>query len=449
MSVEFDWGVACDAELVNAAALGDRTAFAGIYDRYADRLHDYCLGIVGDRDAADCVQEAFCVAVTDLPSLREPDKLRPWLYAIARNQAFRTLRDRRREMTSDDLPDIPSQAAGPETLVRRNELTDLIATAEGGLSDRDREVLDLAYRHGLSGAELAQALGVGDDAAKKMVQRLRATVERSVGALLIARQARSGYNRCPELAALVADWDGEFTILVRKRVSRHVDSCANCDEARGRLVSPLSLLGAAPLLIPAPSWLRESTLNQMQHAPLGAGVVGAATHAAGHGVGRFAAWVIALFAVPVATVGVAVSLTAPHDSPGTSVQFSSVPTTSVTASATNVAPLQPSTSTPPPVGPSRPGPSAGNQSIQPTAPVPSLAPSTTVVQQAPPAPSRTQAAPAPSAPASTAAPRSREPKKPPVMETPKPTTTTTTQAPQPPCPRIAVDNGPICGRPTP
>ena len=186
MSVEFDWGVACDAELVNAAALGDRTAFAGIYDRYADRLHHYCLGIVGDRDAADCVQEAFCVAVTDLPSLRHPDKLRPWLYAIARNQAFRMLRDRRREMTSDDPPDVPSQAAGPETLVRRNELTDLIATAEGGLSDRDREVLNLAYRHGLSGAELAQALGVGDDAAKKMVQRLRVTVERSVGALLIA-----------------------------------------------------------------------------------------------------------------------------------------------------------------------------------------------------------------------------------------------------------------------
>ncbi len=113
MSVEFDWGVACDADLVNAAALGDRTAFAGIYDRYADRLHDYCLGIVGDRDAADCVQEAFCVAVTDLPSLRDPDKLRPWLYAIARNQAFRTLRDRRREMTSDDLPDVAVAGGRP------------------------------------------------------------------------------------------------------------------------------------------------------------------------------------------------------------------------------------------------------------------------------------------------------------------------------------------------
>ena len=59
MTVQIDWNVAGDADLVGAAAAGDRAAFAGIYDRYADRLYDFCLGIVGDRDAADCVQEAF------------------------------------------------------------------------------------------------------------------------------------------------------------------------------------------------------------------------------------------------------------------------------------------------------------------------------------------------------------------------------------------------------
>ena len=31
-----------DAELALASAAGDRDAFAGIYDRYADRLHDFC-----------------------------------------------------------------------------------------------------------------------------------------------------------------------------------------------------------------------------------------------------------------------------------------------------------------------------------------------------------------------------------------------------------------------
>ena len=97
-----DWDIGrpmgTDAELVRASAAGDRSAFAGIYDRYANRLHDFCVGMLRDRDgAADCVQDVFCIAATRLPQLREPDKLRPWLYAIARNEALRRIRDRRRE----------------------------------------------------------------------------------------------------------------------------------------------------------------------------------------------------------------------------------------------------------------------------------------------------------------------------------------------------------------
>ncbi|HXA90894.1 MAG TPA: sigma factor [Mycobacterium sp.] len=75
-----DWDIASDAELAGAAAAGDRAALGGIYDRYADRLHDFCIGMVRDRDAAaDCVQEVFCTAAVELRKLREPGKLRPWL----------------------------------------------------------------------------------------------------------------------------------------------------------------------------------------------------------------------------------------------------------------------------------------------------------------------------------------------------------------------------------
>jgi RNA polymerase sigma factor (sigma-70 family) len=156
-----NWDIGSDAELARAAATGNRRAFAMIYNRYADRLHDFCLGMVRDRDtAADCVQDVFCAAATQLPKLREPDRLRPWLYAIARNEALRCIRDRRREQVSDELPEAASHEAGPDTLAARNELANLIAEAAGGLGDRDRTVLELAYRHGLDGPELADALEV-------------------------------------------------------------------------------------------------------------------------------------------------------------------------------------------------------------------------------------------------------------------------------------------------
>jgi RNA polymerase sigma factor (sigma-70 family) len=253
-----------DAELARASAAGDRTAFAGIYDRYADRLHDFCAGMLGDRDgAADCVQDAFCIAATRLPQLRDPDKLRPWLYSIARNEALRRIRDRRRETPSEELPDEASGEPGPETLAARTELADLVADAAGGLSDRDRSVLELAFRHGLSGPDLAEALDVSPGTANTIVHRLRETIERSLGALLVSRRVRNT-GGCEELAEILDGWDGHFNVLMRKRISRHIESCDICDEERRRLVTPAALLGAAPVFIPAPEWLRERTLGEVE-----------------------------------------------------------------------------------------------------------------------------------------------------------------------------------------
>jgi RNA polymerase sigma factor (sigma-70 family) len=265
MTALLDWNTASDAELANAAAAGDRGAFGGIYDRYADRLHDFCIGMVRDRDAAaDCVQDVFCTAATILPQLRDPDKLRPWLYSIARHQALRAIRQRRREQPSEEVLEAASEEAGPDTVAAGSELADLIADAASGLSERDRLVLELAYRHGLDGPELAEALGVSGVNAKKFVQRLRDTLERCLGALLVARHAHRNPDGCPQLGAILHGWDGQLTILMRKRVARHIESCPICDQERRRRVNPVALLGAVPVFIPAPGWLRERTLANIQ-----------------------------------------------------------------------------------------------------------------------------------------------------------------------------------------
>ncbi|MUL65429.1 hypothetical protein BOO86_13205 [Mycobacterium sp. CBMA 234] len=267
-----------DGELAAAAAVGDRGAFAGIYDRYADRLHDFCIGMLNDRDAAaDCVQDTFCTAATGLAQLRNPDRLRPWLYAIARNEALRRIGQRRREQPYEYLPDAVSGEPGPDVLAARSELADLIGEAAGGLSDRDRTVLELAYRHGLDGADLAEALGVSPASARTLTHRMRETIERSLGALLLARGARAGRG-CPELAALLSEWDGQFTILIRKRIARHIDSCVACERDRRRLISPTALLGSTPVVVPAPGWLRDRTLDRVRFNTAGPGGAGTGTN---------------------------------------------------------------------------------------------------------------------------------------------------------------------------
>jgi hypothetical protein len=82
-------------------------------------------------------------------------------------------------------------------------------------------------------------------------------VERSLGALLIAR---AGRDDCDELDRLLEGWDGRFSPVLRKRVARHVDQCDTCGERRKAAVSPLALLAAAPLA-PAPATLRSRVLD--------------------------------------------------------------------------------------------------------------------------------------------------------------------------------------------
>jgi RNA polymerase sigma factor (sigma-70 family) len=288
MTVLTQWDILSDAELAGAAAAGNRGAFAGIYDRYADRLHDFCVGMLRDRDAAaDCVQDVFCTAASQLAKLREPDKLRPWLYAIARNEALRRIRERRLEAASDEVPDAASREPGPDTLAARTELASLISDAAGGLSERDRSVLELTYRHGLDGPELAEALGVTPGNANRMVSRLRQTVEHSLGALLVARRAHTARTKCTELSAILEGWDGRFSVLTRKRIVRHIESCPTCDQERRRLVNPVALLGGAPVFIPAPGWLRDHTLGQIQLSSASTAIGTARQSQNGGTAGRF------------------------------------------------------------------------------------------------------------------------------------------------------------------
>ena len=54
---------------------------------------------------------------------------------------------------------------------------------------------------------------------------------------------------------------------MRKRIARHIESCPTCHDDRQRLVSPVALLGATPVFIPAPASLRERTLDGIRLTP--------------------------------------------------------------------------------------------------------------------------------------------------------------------------------------
>ncbi len=259
---------ATDTDLVLAARSGDRAAFAALYDRYADRVFSLCVTLTRDRGVAeDALSETFLLAWQRLGQLREPERVRPWLFAIARNRVARLGAKASANEPVDpmggDLEAAAVVASGDvaadvaSALDASTELA-LVWEAAAGLNDAERAALELSVRQGLEGDELAAALGMTRHHVNVTVGRMRQNLERSVGAL---RLLRHDDGSCPTLVALLDGYEGALSPLWRKRIARHADGCAVCDERR-RAPRAVAAFRASPAHA-APASARDAILGAL------------------------------------------------------------------------------------------------------------------------------------------------------------------------------------------
>ena len=249
-----------DPEVVAAIVAGDPAGLAEAYDKYAVPLYSYCRSMLREpADAADAVQDTFLVAAAKLHSLRDPGKLRPWLYAVARNECLRRLRAGYALSALEEAGDLPSQTAEVGVAMEQAELAELVRAAIDGLNPGERDVIELSLVAELDGDELADALGVSRNHAHAQLSRARSQLERSLGALIVARTGRTA---CPDLRIILAGWDGQMTVLMRKRISRHIERCEVCGERKRRELTPALFAGAMPLAALFPGF-REQVLKML------------------------------------------------------------------------------------------------------------------------------------------------------------------------------------------
>jgi hypothetical protein len=93
---------------------------------------------------------------------------------------------------------------------------DLTGLELAGLSEPDER---------MSRRELEAAVGLDGRQIAEPLAQMRIRMEQSIGTLLITRHAR---RDCAELTALLAGWNGRYTIEVRGQVTRHAVACPSC-----------------------------------------------------------------------------------------------------------------------------------------------------------------------------------------------------------------------------
>jgi RNA polymerase sigma factor (sigma-70 family) len=258
-----------DSEVV-APFTGDRSGeLIEAYDRYADPLYQYCLAWLGEpAGAAGAVQDTFVIAAARaaarLVDLSEPDRLRAWLYAVARNECQRITPPGRPVFASAPAPDVTADTADGREDAERARVLD---AAIRGLAPGEREVIELELRHGLDVAEVAAVVGRSRGQASALASRGRKHLQACLGAVVVARAGRRDY--CDWLSRTLADWDGQLTVPLRKQLHRHIGGCPACSTRRDLELHPgqsrgdaLAAAAAAGLRVAAgpPAVLRAQTL---------------------------------------------------------------------------------------------------------------------------------------------------------------------------------------------
>ena len=140
-----------DAQLVRAAAEGDRTAFAEFVRRHGSAALRYCLARLRERHAAeDAAQEAMLRMLGQVREGRVPDEPLTWLLGLARHCCHEQQRQRARHRAE---PLDTDRAA--EERPSAADVADLLEL----LSESERSLVLMKHAEGLKCREIALRTG--------------------------------------------------------------------------------------------------------------------------------------------------------------------------------------------------------------------------------------------------------------------------------------------------
>jgi RNA polymerase sigma-70 factor (ECF subfamily) len=174
-----------DMDVIDQVLRGRTALFELLMRRYNERVYRAARSIVrDDEEAEDVMQQAYVNAFTHLRQFNGSARFSTWLTRIAINEALARVRRQGRYETFDDelsnvepfMPRNPSD--NPERQAFAGELRGLLEWAIDALPNGMREVFVLREVEELSTSEVAECLGVSEDAVKTRLSRGRATLRR-------------------------------------------------------------------------------------------------------------------------------------------------------------------------------------------------------------------------------------------------------------------------------
>jgi RNA polymerase sigma-70 factor, ECF subfamily len=186
-----------EIELARRMLVGEESAFDRFVEHFRAKIFQYSWLMCGQReDAEEVAQETMLKTFESFNQLRDPERVRPWIFRIAKNVCLTKRRKSifapapAQEISLDELMPARDSHDGrmkieiadwsnlPDDQVLKTEMKTELAAAIRALPEIYRSVILLRDAEELSTAEVAQILDVTEDVVKTRLHRARLAVRK-------------------------------------------------------------------------------------------------------------------------------------------------------------------------------------------------------------------------------------------------------------------------------
>ncbi len=198
-----------DGEVVRRVIAGEKALFEVLVRRHDQRVYRTIRSILRDEgEVEDAMQQAWIQAYLHLREFAGAAAFSTWLLRIAANEALQRLR-RRSPLSAvpaeGEEDTVDTRAEDPEERAAARETARLVECAVDRLPAHYRSVFMLREVEGLSTADTAAALGIGEEAAKVRLHRARAILRDRLAELVDAAAPEAFQFLAPRCNRMVAN----------------------------------------------------------------------------------------------------------------------------------------------------------------------------------------------------------------------------------------------------
>jgi RNA polymerase sigma-70 factor (ECF subfamily) len=186
-----------EVELARELIAGEPEAFDRFVEHFRAKIFHYSWLMCGQReDAEEVAQETLLKVFESFDHLREPERVRPWVFRIAKNACLMKRRKSvfapSQELSLDEFLPAMDHEGGhvriqiadwsrlPDRQMLQSEMKNVLARAIGELPENYRAVILLRDVEELSTLDTAQILDLTEDVVKTRLHRARLAVRQKL-----------------------------------------------------------------------------------------------------------------------------------------------------------------------------------------------------------------------------------------------------------------------------